>query len=373
MSIFRKSALDALSTPEKLDEPTRLIAPRLWLLLFSFSVFGTIFIIWSIFGKIPVRLSGNGVLIVPGSILRIQSEISGRILEVYTHSGECVLGDTQLAKIDPVDQDLKNSRSKLHLRHLQKQDQIEDKISQKRLSYLRSELNRVKDLVHNGALSVDQYASRQKEYDSLESEILSRNNQREFLITQEKASLTINNQSISKTSIVRSPIDSCIVDSSVYPGKTVQSGETLFVVQDKSALNDLKSVLFFPAKDAKRIKIGQSVKIIPSTSKQQRHGAINSTVVSVATLPITRESALNKLGLSSFLSSVNLDSDQPMIEVVTELTKYPTTYSGYDWGGAPGPSLKLTQGTPTAARVLVEERRPISYLIPLLRDLTSIY
>jgi hypothetical protein len=47
--------------------------------------------------------------------------------------------------------------------------------------------------------------------------------------------------------------------------------------------------------------------------------------------------------------------------------------SGYDWGGGPGPDLQLTAGTPTEVRVLVEERRPISYVIPILRDLTGIY
>ena len=50
-----------------------------------------------------------------------------------------------------------------------------------------------------------------------------------------------------------------------------------------------------------------------------------------------------------------------------------STVSGYDWGGAPGPGMQVTAGTPTEVRVLVEERRPISYVIPILRDLTGIY
>jgi len=59
--------------------------------------------------------------------------------------------------------------------------------------------------------------------------------------------------------------------------------------------------------------------------------------------------------------------------VLTSLQRKPSTLSGYDWGGGSGPNLKLSSGTPTSVRVLVEERRPISYVIPLLRDLSGIY
>ena len=49
------------------------------------------------------------------------------------------------------------------------------------------------------------------------------------------------------------------------------------------------------------------------------------------------------------------------------------TRSGFDWGGGPGPDLRLTPGTGTEVSVLVEYRQPISYVIPLLRDITGIY
>ena len=38
-----------------------------------------------------------------------------------------------------------------------------------------------------------------------------------------------------------------------------------------------------------------------------------------------------------------------------------------------GPDLRLTPGTGTDVSVLVEWRQPISYLIPLLRDVSGIY
>jgi hypothetical protein len=58
---------------------------------------------------------------------------------------------------------------------------------------------------------------------------------------------------------------------------------------------------------------------------------------------------------------------------VTSLQRDPHTPSGYDWGGGTGPDLQLSAGTTTEVSVMVEDRQPISYVIPLLRDLSGIY
>jgi HlyD family secretion protein len=67
------------------------------------------------------------------------------------------------------------------------------------------------------------------------------------------------------------------------------------------------------------------------------------------------------------------DGNQPLIEAVTSLQRDPRTKSGFDWGGGPGPNLTLSPGTGTEVSVLVEYRQPISYVIPLLRDISGIY
>ena len=38
-----------------------------------------------------------------------------------------------------------------------------------------------------------------------------------------------------------------------------------------------------------------------------------------------------------------------------------------------GPNLNLSSGTTTSISVIVEERAPISYVIPLLRNMSGIY
>ena len=88
MSIFRKAALDALSTPEQLNQPLQLLRPTQWVLLTSLGLFSLTILGWSIFGRIPVRISGKGVLIKPNSLTVVQSETSGQIAELLVKIGD---------------------------------------------------------------------------------------------------------------------------------------------------------------------------------------------------------------------------------------------------------------------------------------------
>ena len=60
------------------------------------------------------------------------------------------------------------------------------------------------------------------------------------------------------------------------------------------------------------------------------------------------------------------------IEVVARLNSDPSTFSGYQWSSSDGPDLQLTLGTTTTARVSVEERAPITFLLPILREWSGI-
>ena len=115
MSIFRKAALDALSTPEQLNQPLQLLRPTQWLLLTSLGLFSLTILTWSIFGRIPVRISGKGVLIKPNSLTVVQSETSGQISELTANVGDCIEEDSLMARVDPVSQEIEVKAVKTQL------------------------------------------------------------------------------------------------------------------------------------------------------------------------------------------------------------------------------------------------------------------
>jgi HlyD family secretion protein len=56
------------------------------------------------------------------------------------------------------------------------------------------------------------------------------------------------------------------------------------------------------------------------------------------------------------------------VEVWVELQVELGNESGYRWSSSKGPDSKLTAGTTASVRVIVEERAPITFLLPFLRE-----
>ncbi|MFN7820725.1 MAG: HlyD family efflux transporter periplasmic adaptor subunit, partial [Cyanobacteriota bacterium] len=179
-----------------------------------------------------------------------------------------------------------------------------------------------------------------------------------------------------RNSLVVSPVAGCLVEQLVQPGAVVNVGTALFSLDRRDRRRELVSLAYFPSQDGKRLKPGQVVRITPTTTRAQRHGGIRGRILSLRALPVSREGLRQRLGLESLVATVQppgSDGNQPLIEAVTSLQRDPRTRSGFDWGGGPGPNLTLTPGTGTEVSVLVEYRQPISYVIPLLRDISGIY
>ena len=373
MSIFRKAALDALSTPEQLNQPLQLLRPTQWLLLTSLGLFSMTILTWSIFGRIPVRISGKGVLIKPNSRLLVQSETSGQITELSVNVGDCIVKNRLMARVDPVSKDIEVKAVQTQLAQMRSQDNTQDILAEKRLSLLQADIERVEHLSQIGALSKDELNRRRRELIQLRYSVEAENSRREQQIMEQQNRILSRQEEIERTSLIRAPISGCIVDRSVHQGEVVQPGSTLFTLQGKGSGNDLESLVFFAAKDGKRLEKGQRVRVSPTTTKQQRHGGIEGEIIRVRMLPLRDDAVAKRLGVRSLLESVRSTKSDPLIEVSTTLQRDPNTHSGYDWGGGSGPKITLSAGTTTSVRVLVEERQPISYVIPILRDLTGIY
>ena len=113
--IFRQQALDRLSNPEQLDKLMQVVSPKDWLPLSALAVFGILGISWSIFGKIPITVTGKGVLINPHRVVDLQSPITGQLQSLNIRSGQCVKKDEILGIINPADkkQQLQQLQDKL--------------------------------------------------------------------------------------------------------------------------------------------------------------------------------------------------------------------------------------------------------------------
>lgn len=101
--LFRQESLERLSSPERLDQLMRVVNPKSWIPLATLGVLGVSALTWSIFGRIPVTVQGAGVLVYPSSVVPVQTNSSGQLIDLKVKNGDLVEKGDVIARIDRSD------------------------------------------------------------------------------------------------------------------------------------------------------------------------------------------------------------------------------------------------------------------------------
>src|SRR5262249_59536347 len=64
--VFRQVALDRLASPEQLDQLIVLTSPIGWAALTAIAALLSAIVVWGIFGAVPTRIEGAGILVARG-------------------------------------------------------------------------------------------------------------------------------------------------------------------------------------------------------------------------------------------------------------------------------------------------------------------
>lgn len=122
--LFRKESLERLSSPEQLDQLMQVVDPKAWLPLVTLGALLVVAVIWSIVGRIPITVKGEGVLIRPRKVVQFQSPGSGQLLALNVQVGDVVRKGDVLGTIDQADlrKQLQQDRAKIAELQAQNQD-----------------------------------------------------------------------------------------------------------------------------------------------------------------------------------------------------------------------------------------------------------
>jgi HlyD family secretion protein len=164
-----------------------------------------------------------------------------------------------------------------------------------------------------------------------------------------------------------------ILEVAVTPGQVINAGTRLANIEDKNPSNKLVGVTYFAIADGKKIQPGMSIQITPQTVKRERFGGITGKVTNISSFPISKESATSVIGNSEVLEGLVSQKQDGLIQADSNLILNSDTFSGYKWSSSQGPNLKISSGTTTTVRVKVEERAPITFVLPILRSVSGIY
>lgn len=89
--MFRKEAVDQLSSPETLDEDIRLVSPGNAIAAVAATVVAVAALLWSVFGSLPLSASGPGLVRAStDSIAAVTAPVSGEVVAILVRPGETV-------------------------------------------------------------------------------------------------------------------------------------------------------------------------------------------------------------------------------------------------------------------------------------------
>lgn len=123
--LFRKVALDRLSSPDQLDQLITVTTPKSWFALIAIGCILATSALWGIFGSIPTKVNGQGVIANSFGIYNIVNSSPGQITDIRVDTGDRVKKGQVVARMD----------------HPQLAEQIND---------LKTELQQLKRLDENG-------------------------------------------------------------------------------------------------------------------------------------------------------------------------------------------------------------------------------
>lgn len=410
--IFRKKSLARLSSPEQLDQAIVIIKTKGWIALAGLFLIILTVIIWSIFGSIPEKASGNGVLVSSGKIYSVNAPAAGIVKEVFISNGNKITNGQVIARIEREDllNQLLVSQQKLDNLKIQYNTLVEYSVDNNKLSEEKSEntdlslknqrkhllrqkndyqktLNDYQKLYREGLITNQQLLTAKNDLDTVQAEIdkidiqvkelsmsnleFKNNTQKEITalrqnIEEQEKEVDFQEQNYKKQTKVTSSISGTVYEVSISKGDYVSTGTTLVTVEpDTGNIPRLKAMMYFNATEGKKIKRGMTISISPASVKQEEYGYIRGIVTNVSTFPVTNQymmSILHHEGLASSFSQNSIP-----IEIQADLIPDSSTASGYKWSSSRGPDIKINSGMLCSGTINVSSKHPIAMVIPTIK------
>jgi hypothetical protein len=118
---------------------------------------------------------------------------------------------------------------------------------------------------------------------------------------------------------------------------------------------------------------------------RERFGGILGTVKNVSQETITPEEVTSLVGNPQLAEALMTNpvpysapdpgeaENLPVVQVEIALERDPDSVTGFKWDRGTEPPVPIPEGAIGEARVTVEKRSPVNYLMPLLRWIAGIY
>jgi HlyD family secretion protein len=414
--VFRSEALRRLRSSEQLTERIELIPPAMRMMVASLSIVVAAGLIWAVFGVVPTRVTGQGVLLADGKAAHtVQPIIAGPVLELLVKRGDIVDANAGIARIQQVSLQTQLDSTETRIAVLQTDLADLKKAHELELAQLDTTVRRQKavageqiaagqlrakglqdiltadealfakgiisrlevaqaradhdrtllDIANAKTRTIEVEATAETRRDNL-TEIERQKQERIDTLQAEAARLRVE---VGVGSLVRAPVSGRIEEIRVGQGDVVAPG-TIIATIGRVAPEAFEIIAVFDNDMAKRIVPGMDVHVRPTSVKKEEHGSMRGQVRMITELGVSK-AEVNAILRNPQLTDSLMGTSAPLLAKI-EVFVDKATPSGFAWWGGQGPPYAVTRGTRVAVDVVVERQAPITLIIPAMRHLLGL-
>ncbi|XKH36747.1 biotin/lipoyl-binding protein [Azospirillum doebereinerae] len=414
--LFRKAALDRLSSPEELDRLVILTKPRGWLALGATGALLGLAVGWGIVGTLPTRVSGPGILVNSGGrVFDAVAPASGLLVAPALRSGDAVKAGQLLARIDKLDleQTLAHAQAVLAEREedlARRADRLDREAAAKRANFAsrRAALRQVEaaaesrvqfmdsllrgqeDIAARGFTTrqrveetrQDLAAARQKVSDArsqrlqIDTEELDMASRAEQTLSDGRDRVADARRHVEETRLhieqntrILSPTDGRVTEWKVAEGARVAAGTPVVSIESGGGRSATDALRPARARQEAEARHGRPRRPLHRAQGGIRHAGRHRRR-GVRLPPSTPQGMLAVLQNDRLVQQFSAKG--PPFAVRVDLTRDAASPGGYRWSSGGGPPLTVTSGTPAEGEVTIREQPPLAFVIPALRKASGL-
>ena len=304
--LFRKVALDRLTSPEHLDEMMTITTPRGWIVIVAVTILMAMSMWWLFYGSIVVKVVGTGMFVSSAGVFNVVHHTGGQLVSIYARPGDVVHKGESVAQLTMTDLNLQISQARADLRMATNQQDSNSRLAQ--ISLLEAKQREGAQIV--------------------------------------------------------SPVTGTVLEIKKHSGEYLASGQPLLsltLADTDRGTNTTEVILYVPSEQGGGLVPDTEVQITPSTVKREEYGYMVGKIRSVSEYPVSSEGMMGRLGNKELIQKF-LNGVATVREVQVELMRDPTTANGYLWSSRQGASIKNSEGTLCQGTIIMEKRRPVDIL-----------
>lgn len=411
-----ETAPKRINSSEQPNERISVIAPAMRVLAVSTTILIVAALVWAVFGSVPTRVAGRGVVIadLKGNFA-VAAIATGPVLEVLVQPGEHVKAGDPIVTIEQKLLTVRIQNAERELKHLEenlallktahaKQIESSDKTSARQLAAIAEQVStntvlrdRLRDLVEGyktlrskGVISENQLIAKQEQYDQIALSLadaaarkllveLVAETKRDDLaeiqrvkhveIDLKKAEIDRLKAELAVGTSVTAPISGIIREIRVGRGDVAAAGSVVATMgQERDGHFQVVTLLQGDAR--KRVVAGMEAQVVPDSVKRAEYGSMKGRVLRISDQDVSDED-VDRILHNRQLTKSLFDGRQALLAHVG-LEPTDSNKSGFEWWSGRGPPYRITSGTVATVDVIVERVRPITLVIPALRKLLSI-